>query len=449
MSDPGNAAPAAATAPVCESWHLRVWRLAWPIVLSNVTVPLVGAVDTAIVGHLDGAHLIGGVALGTLIFNYIYWGVGFLRMGTTGIVAQARGAGDAAGARDALIRALVLAVGFGLLCLLLRRLAADFAFTLLSGSPEVEDAARRYFLVRVWAAPAAMCNIAILGCLFGLQAMRSGLLHQFAINLTNIALSLWFVLGLGWGLEGVAQATVAGQYAGLAVGVVLVLRALPPSAVPVRIRAVLDRGPLKAMMAVNADIFIRTVCVLTATAFLMNASARLGDAVLAANAVLLVFHTIVAYGLDAYAHAAEALVGEAVGARSRDRLRAAVRYSSLWAVALAAMFSVALFGLGGVLIDLLTDIESVRLEARAYLPWAAALSVISVASFQLDGIFIGATRSAEMRNAMIVSLAGFMLIGSWLAGALENHGLWLAYAIFMVLRAVTLAAYYPRIERGL
>jgi len=427
----------------------RVWRLAWPVVLSNLTVPLVGAVDTAVVGHLDEAFYIGGVALGTLLFNYIYWGFGFLRMGTTGFVAQAKGAGDGAEVLASLGRALLLSVFFGGICLALTVPLADFAFSILDGSDEVEKAARSYFMVRVWAAPAALCNFSILGWLFGMQAMRGGLIQQVVINSVNIVLNLTFVLGLGWGIEGVALATVVAQYTGLLVGGVLVWRLAPRDVRLPRLRELAAIRRLKAMMAVNRDIFIRTLAVLTASAFFMNESARLGDTVLAANAVFLIFKSVAGYGLDGYAHAAEALVGEAVGRRSRLQLREAVVATTKGAAILAVLMSVLFLTAGALLIDVITSIEAVRDVARDYLLWAAAVPLFAVWSFQLDGIFIGATRGAEMRNSMLIALAAFVAASYPLVDLYGNHGLWAAYSLFLLVRAGTMAAYYPRLERGL
>ncbi|WP_193185798.1 MATE family efflux transporter [Nisaea sediminum] len=427
----------------------RVWRLAWPVVLSNLTIPLVGAVDTAVVGHLDAAFYIGGVALGTLLFNYIYWGFGFLRMGTTGFVAQARGAGDGTEIIATLGRALILALLFGAACILLSVPIEETAFVLLEGSADVEEAARSYFAIRVWAAPAALCNSSILGWLFGMQAMRAGLVQQLLINSANVVLNLYFVLVLDWGIEGVALATVIAQYAGLAVGAVIVWRLIPKDARRPTLRELADAGRLKAMMAVNRDIFLRTLAVLTASAFFMNESAKLGDTVLAANAVFGVFRSFADYGLDGYAHAAEALVGEAIGRRSKSRLRGAVIATTRGAVVLALLIAAVFWFAGGPIIDLITSIEGVRETARIYLPWVAAFPIMAVWSFQLDGIFIGATRGPEMRNSMIFCLILFVAAATPLVAAFGNHGLWAGYSLFLLIRAVTLTLYYPRIERGL
>lgn len=427
----------------------RVRNLAWPVVLSNLTVPLVGAVDTAVVGHLDAPFYIGGVALGSLLFNYIYWGFGFLRMGTTGFVAQAKGAGDGAEILASLGRALVLSLLFGGGCLVLTIPIADLAFAILDGSSEVEAAARQYFMIRVWAAPAALCNFSVLGWLFGMQAMRGGLVQQIVINAVNVTLNLYFVLVLDWGIEGVALATVIAQYIGLLVGAVLVWRLAPRDVRRPHIRELAAIVRLRAVMSVNRDIFIRTLAVLTASAFFMNESAKLGDTVLAANAVLLIFKSVAGYGLDGYAHAAEALVGEAIGRRSRLRLREAVIATTRGAAVLAVLMSVLFVSAGGLIIDVITSIMTVRDAARLYLPWAAIMPFLAVWSFQLDGIFIGATRAAEMRNGMLIALLAFVAAAHPLTGFYGNHGLWMAYSLFLLIRAGIMVLYYPRLERGL
>ncbi|MDF1794134.1 MAG: MATE family efflux transporter [Thalassobaculaceae bacterium] len=424
----------------------RVWSLAWPLILSNLTVPLVGAVSTGAIGHLDDPAYLGGVALGTLVFNYVYWAFGFLRMGTTGLASQAFGAEAADEVRAVLARALVLATLFGTLIIALRGPIAAGALSLLDGSTVVQDHARDYFGIRALAAPFALANIALLGWFLGLQNTRYGLIQQVVINGLNALLSVWLVYGVGLDVEGVAWAAVIGQVAGLAVGLVLAHRMLRRIGGRFEQRRLLDLARVKAMIVVNRDIFIRTVCVLTGTAFLMDRSAALGEVTLAANAVLMVFQTLSAYAMDGFAQATEAVVGKAIGGRDRRRFDTAVRAGTLCAV-LVAVLMAALYALfGGLIIDLLTGIDSVRAMANDHLIWAVLLPVVSIWAFQLDGIFIGATRTAEMRNAMIVSLIAFVGAGLPLIHLFGNDGIWAAYVAFMGARAVTLYLYYPRIR---
>jgi MATE family multidrug resistance protein len=425
----------------------RVWRLAFPVVLSNLSVPLLGAVDTGVMGHLPDPAYIGGVAIGVLIFNYIYWGFGFLRMGTTGLVAQANGARDAGEMRAVFLRGLLVAGIIGALILALQGPIAAIALALVDASPRVAELARRYYDIRVWSAPAALIQYVVIGWLFGVQRMASALAITVFANALNMLLALWFVLGLGWGIEGVARATLIAEWSAALLGLALVGRRIALGHAGAA--RVFDGQRLLRMMRVNGDIFLRTLCLVTAFAWFTAQGARMGDVLLAANAVLLNFQTFMAYGLDGFAHAAEALVGSAVGARDRAAFRDAIATSTKWAALIAAGFAGAYLVAGGALIRTLTGIEAVRGSAAAFLPWAIASPLVSVWSFQLDGIFIGATRTAEMRNGMIVALAGFLALAALLVPLWGNHGLWLAFLLFMGLRALTLAVYLPRIGRAL
>jgi MATE family multidrug resistance protein len=436
------------TAPAERSWNRRTWALAGPIILSNVTVPLLGMVDTAVVGHLPDPRYIGGVAIGALIFNFVYWGFGFLRMGTTGPTAQAWGAEDPAEIRAVLARALLLAFGLGAVLLLVQGPVGTLAFRLLHASAGVEAEGAAYYTVRIWGAPAALANYVLLGWFFGLQNARWPLVLQIFMNGLNIVLDFVFVMGFGWGVEGVAAATLIAEYAALGLGLLLVakrLRMLPAGIATARI---LDGARFRRMLAVNRDIFIRTLLLITSFALFTDRGATLGDETLAANAVLLHLVSISAFGLDGFAHAAEALVGGAVGRRSRADLsgavRAAMRWGGITAVLTAAAFAVA----GGLLIDLMTTIPEVRLLARDYLVWAVAMPLVSVWCYLYDGIFLGATRTHEMRNAAIVTTALYVAALWTLLPLWGNHGLWLALLLMNVLRGLTLAAYYPRLARG-
>ncbi len=427
----------------------RVWRIALPIMLSNLSVPLLGAVGTAVVGRLPDPANIGGVAIGALIFDFLYWGFGFLRMGTTGFAAQAFGAGDRAALRDWFGRALLLSAALGTLLLLLQWPAREAAFALMTASSDVERLGRAYFDIRIWSAPATLANYVILGWLLAIQRARTTFLLQLAMNSANMLLAILFVLGLGWGVPGVAAATVIAEYAALVAGLAIVLRRLGRDGTAWQLRRLLRRDRLLAMLRVNSDIFIRTICLISAFAWFTAAGARLGDVTLAANAILLNLQALMAYGLDGLAYAAEILVGSAVGARDRRALGEAVRTSTFWAALLALLIAAVYALLGPALVDLFTTIESVRAETRRYLPWIALSPLVSIWSFQLDGIFIGATRTAEMRNGAIIALAVYLAGAIAFAPLLGNHGLWLAFLLWMAARAVPLALWYPRIARSL
>jgi MATE family multidrug resistance protein len=429
--------------------HRRVGRLAAPIILSGLSVPLLGAVDTAVVGRLPDAAYIGGVAVGAMIFDFLYWGFGFLRMATTGFTAQAQGAGDAIETGAALDRSLILAFALGFIILLLQTPAGLLAFSLLRGSPAVETQAHLYFTIRVWSAPATLGVYALLGWLLGRQRTDLVLLVELALNSINILLDLLFVLGFGWGVAGVATASVIAEYAALAVGLGLAFRLghrFPWWSARARLFA---RARLTSLLSVNGNVFIRTLSLVLAVALFTAIGARLGDETLAANAILMNFFAFVSYGLDGFANTAQTLVGAATGAGNRRLYREAIRDTTLWAFILAAAASLILALLGPWLIELYSVNELVRSTAKTYLPWMIAMPLLSVWCFQLDGIFIGATRSREMRNGMLLALLG-QLLALWILVPLwGNHGLWLSMTIFVTLRGLTLGVWLPRIERAL
>ncbi len=427
----------------------NVWRLAGPIILSNVSTPLLGAVDTAVVGHLPGAQYIGGIAVGSLIISFIYWGFGFLRMGTGGFTAQAFGAGNADEVRAVLARAAVLAAALGMAVTVLQWPLGELAFVLLDASDDVERLARDYYYIRVWGAPAALLNYAMVGWFIGIRDAKSALIMQVAMNGVNIILDLWFVIGLELGVEGVAWATLISEVGAIAIGGHLVRRNLTRIGGVWHMKAILNGARMAHLLAVNRDIFIRTLGLQLSFAAFTSIGARIGDTVLAANAVLLIFQSIMAYALDGFAHAAEALAGSFVGAGERTEFRQAVRISSLWALGFATFFALFYAVFGGLMIDIITDIPNIRLLARDYLPWTVASPLISVWSFQLDGIFIGATRAAAMRNAMLQAVAIYIVALAILVPVFGNHGLWASLIVLMMARGVTLGLRYPALERSI
>ena len=423
--------------------------MAAPIILSNMSVPLVGMVDTAVVGHLPDPVYIGAVALGAIVFSFLYWGFGFLRMGTTGFIAQAFGAGDVNEVRLVLARALLLALLFGILLLALKYPIGLVSFWLLEGGVELETLANDYYRIRIWSAPAALANYAVLGCLIGLQNTRAALVLQLVLNMTNAGLDLLFVFVFGWGVEGVAGASVASEYVALATGFVVLNSTLRRIGGRLGRSGILDAAKLRALLQVNFNIFIRTLCLIFAFALFTAEGTKLGPTILATNAVLLHLQHILAYGLDGFAHAVEALAGGAYGARNRRAFRSAVIYTTLWALLLATVYSLVYLFLGNTIVAVLTGIESVRMSAADYMPWLIISPIVSVWSFQLDGIFIGTTRTVEMRNAMLISM-GLYLVAVWmLVPVLGNHGLWLSLLVFMLIRALTLGLLLSRIEKNI
>ena len=428
--------------------HRRVWRLAGPIILANLSTPLLGAVDTAVMGHMPEAAFVGAVAVGSVVFSFLYWGFGFLRMGTTGFAAQAHGAGNHDELRATLGRALILAVGLGGFLLVLQVPIGALAFHLLDAGERVGDLARRYYEVRIWSAPFALVNYAVLGWLLGTQRASQALLLQVALNGLNIVLDLVFVLGLGWTVEGVAAASVLAEMAAAALGLTLCgrrLKRLGGRWSGARLR---DPERLLAMLRVNRDIFVRTLTLIFAFAYFTATGARLGETTLAANAILIQLLNVLSFGLDGFAHAAEILVGEAVGRRSRPALRQAVGVASLWAVGVATVFA-GILALGGpMILAAFTSLDPVQAAALTYLPWMIAAPFLSVAAYMFDGVFIGATRTRAMRNAMLISLAVYLAAVQVLVPWAGNHGLWAALMVLMMARGVTLGAAYPALVRA-
>lgn len=425
--------------------HSRVLKIAVPIVLSNATVPILGAVDTGVVGQLGEAAPIGAVGIGAVILSTIYWIFGFLRMGTTGLAAQARGAGDEAETGALLMRGLLLAGGAGLFFILAQAMVFWGAFTLAPASAEVEGLARQYLEIRIWGAPATIGLYAVTGWLIAMERTRGVFLLQIWMNGLNIVLDLWFVLGLGWGVEGVAIATLIAEWSGLALGLWLCGSAFAGDQWHDWAR-IFDRVRIKRMMQVNGDIMVRSVLLnLSFTTFLFL-GADLGDVTLAANQVLIQLLQMTAFALDGFAFSAEALVGGAVGARDPARLRRAAIVSSYWGVGFSVALAMVFWWGGPALIDLMATAPQVRETARHYLIWVALAPLISVASFMFDGIYIGATWTRDMRIAMIQAVGIYVITLVIFVPALGNHGLWLALMVLNIARAATLAARYPRLE---
>ncbi|KHJ49967.1 multidrug transporter MatE [Vreelandella venusta] len=425
---------------------MRIWALAWPIILSNITVPLLGLVDTAVVGHLPDPRYLAGVTLGATLFSFLYWGFGFLRMGTTGLVAQAMGRDAPSDVRNLLGQSLIIAAGIGVLLILLGSPLISLGLCLLDGSAEATPLAREYAEIRLWSAPAVLANYAILGWFLGQQNSRVTLMILLLTNGVNILLDVWFVVGLGMTSNGVALASVLADYSALAFGGYLVIRQLGLLEGHFQRQRLLAWNAYAALFNVNANLFVRTLGLLFAMAFFTAQGARQGDTVLAANAVLLQFIMLTSYALDGFAHAAESLVGRAYGRRDWPAFAATVRATarfSFWTAGAAAL----LFALGGnQLIALLTGLEEVRAVAAVYLPWMVLMPLIAVWSYLLDGVFIGTTAVSQMRNSIFAGLAVYLPCWWWLQDA-GNHGLWLALTLFTVTRSLVLILYYRHYRR--
>jgi MATE family multidrug resistance protein len=429
------------------NWNRRVIVLAIPIILTNLVQPLLSLVDTIVAGHLPGPWFLGGVALSGVLFNFVFWSFGFLRMGTTGLVSQAAGANDAIMARMHLLRALLVAGIAGTVILLLQVPLIEFGLALLGGSERVTASAQDYAFARILSVPAALGNFVLLGYLLGRQQVLVSLGLQVLLNLVNLAATLSLVHLFGFGVAGIGAGTAIAEWVALAVGILVVKPFAGPA--PVVWRDIVDTAALRRLFAVNRDIFLRSFCLLICFGWFARSGAREGDAVLAANAVLLNLHGIMSYGLDGFAHATETLVGSIIGARRRDAFYRVVKAAFLWSGAVAGLFTLT-YALGGpALISLLTDQEDIRAVARQFLPYVVVLPLVSVASYMLDGVFIGALRTRELRNSMVISTAVFLVTAFGLQQVWGNHGLWASMMVLMLLRTVTLGLYLKRISADL
>lgn len=426
-----------------EVTHRRMWRIAGPIVLSNATVPLLGAVDTGVVGQLGQAAPIGAVGLGAVILATLYWAFGFLRMGTSGLAAQAQGAGDGAERAAVLLRALIVGLVAGLALIALQVALVAGAFALAPASAEVEALTRQYLAIRIWGAPATIALYAVTGWLIGVERTRAVFLLQLWINGLNILLDLWFVLGLGWGVPGVAAATLIAEWTGLAVGLWFCRDAFGPVLAAARGRLG-DKAALLTMFAVNRDIMIRSVALqLCFTAFVFL-GARHGDVTLAANQVLLQFLGILSYALDGFAFAAETLVGQAIGARAAQEVRQAVRLALIWTFWGGVVLGLGFWLAGPWLIDLMATAPEVRAEARLYLPWIVAAPIFGALAWAYDGIYIGALLTREMRRLMLIAAAAYV-VALGVLWPFGNHGLWAAMMVLFAVRSALMHRNSPKV----
>ena len=425
----------------------RLWALAWPLMLTNLTVPLLGLVDTAVLGHLERPEYLGAVAVGANVFSILYWTFGFMRMGTTGLAAQAWGQRDPFAQVALLLRSVLLALVIGLVLIAAHSPLIRASLALMNPSADVAALAAEYAAIRIWSAPAVLCQYTLVGWLIGTQHPRGPMLMLIAANGLNIVLDVLFVTGLGWNSRGVALATVIAEYGAALLGVAIVLKQLPPG--PWLNRRLFGQpADYLRILRVNRYLLVRTVALLLVLAFFPAQGARQGDVTLAANAVLLTFLLVISNALDGFANAAEALIGEAVGKGSRRRFRRVFRSALRWSL-WGALLLTLVFVLGGrQLIALLTGIEAVRSTAGHYLPWLWLLPFAAVWGYLLDGVFIGATRTRDMQNTMLFSALGVFLPVWWLTTGWGNHGLWFALISLMLARALSMGLLYWRHTRS-
>ena len=425
---------------------------AWPIILANASVPLLGLVDTAVIGNVGSITDLGAIAFGALIFSFVYWSFGFLRMGTTGFAAQASGAGDQQEVRAVLGRALLIALCLGVVLILIQWPIGLAAFSLLDGSAPVEAVAQEYFDIRIWGAPATLATFALMGLLIGLGKSRTLLIVQLFLNGLNILLDVWFAGILGWGASGIALGTVIAEWTTVLLAGWLVYRTLNQRKVSADEfwpkAKIMDLSALLKTASANLDIMLRTLILVFSFAFFINQSAKFGDTVLASNHILLQLIAFSAFFLDGYAFVVEALVGGAIGAKRRDVFDLAVRRSTVLALVTAILLALAIVMAGHIAVMLMTDISSVRLAANQLLPFAALYVLFSFAAFQLDGIFIGASFTRQMRDAAVLSIVVYLVAWWALSDPFGLQGLWGAMIIYVVARAVALLLFYPPLRRS-
>jgi MATE family multidrug resistance protein len=427
--------------------HRRILAIAGPAILANSSAPLVGLVDTWAVGHLPGAVHLAAVGLGSVVFNYLFWAFGFLRMGTTGLVAQATGQDDRRGLNAEVTRSCVLAVCLGLILLLLQNLILELSIKAMAPPAAVADLMTGYYRIRIWAAPATLLVFAVSGVLFGLARTGAVLAVQLALNITNGALNVLFVIGLGMGVEGIALGTLIAQWlaAGISLWIVISILGLRPLLDSLGSGATWALRRFQRLLFVNGFIFIRTIFLMTALAIIMRVAGRLGTSDMAASHVINQYMMLVALGLDGFAHAAEALAGKAWGEGRRARFQSWVRWTGLWAVLASVLYALLFWVFGNHLTALLTDISSVQLAVSHSMPLIVLLPLVSVWCYHFDGVYIGATAAASMMVTMGIAFVLYLLIIEPMTQAWGLPGLWGAVLVFMAVRGIAQALWYPRL----
>lgn len=428
--------------------HRAILAIALPMILSNITVPLLGLVDTAVIAHLSEAYYLGGVAVGSMIITLFLWLAGFLRMATSGLSAQAYGADSDERMFLVLARGLSVSLAISLVLIIFQNPIIHFGLQLAGGSAEVTEYARQYANIRIWAFPAALANLVFMGWFLGLHQAKKVMWLVILTNVTNLVLDLWFVMGLDWKVKGLAWATLIADYLTAMIALFFALRHFGTSGGKVRayLHRILYWPELANYLSLNRDILIRTLCLELTFAFITFQGARMGDVVVAANAILLNFLMLISFGLDGIAFAAEARVGKAAGARDIAGLKLSVKLSLYWTAGFAVIYSLFFYGFGFQLIELISSISDVNSYAANYLVWIYVLPLVACWAYLLDGIYIGLTMGREMRNSMLVAtFLGFFPLWYLLQG-FGNHALWAAMLMFMALRGVTLGWGFIRMD---
>ena len=414
----------------------EILHIALPAIVTNITVPLLGLVDMGITGHLGRAAYIGAIAVGSTLFNVIYWVFGFLRMGTSGMTAQAYGRGDSRESLLLLLRAATVGLGLGLAIVLLQRPLFTLAVAVMGVDAGLIPLVRTYYGICVWGAPAMLCLYGLTGWFIGMQNTRITMTVSIIQNVVNIVASVCLVYGMGLTLNGVAAGTVTAQYAGLAAAAVCAVRHCGTGRKHVRGKDIVKGEALRRFFTVNRDIFLRTLFLVAVNLFFVSAGARQGTVMLAVNTLLMQLFTLFSYVMDGFAYAGEALCGKYAGAGCHTAFRLSVRHLFGWGTLLTAVYT-AVYALGGMpFLSLLTDQADILASARHYMPWATAIPAAGMAAFILDGIFIGTTRTHDMLASSAMAATAFFVLYAATAGTWHNHGLWLAFIVYLALRGI-------------
>lgn len=417
----------------------EILRLALPSIITNITVPLLGMVDVAIVGHIGDAGYIAAIALATMVFNLIYWGFGFLRAGTSGLTAQAYGANDKTEYLHVLVRGLTIALAVASMLILLQWPIGLLCKSLIHSSNETISLMLTYFYIRIWAAPATLGLYVLKGWFIGMQDAKTPMWIAIILNVINILCSLVFVFGFNAGIAGVAWGTVIAQYSGLLMALFMWFRHYGALRHEIHVKESLQWNEMVRFFKVNSDIFLRSICLILVFTFIPYISADMGDEILAANTLLMQLFNLLSYIMDGFAYAGESLVGRFVGAKDQNRLRLAVRNLMLWGVSMAVAFTVLYLTCGQWILRVLTNDQTVIATAMQYMVWTILVPITGFAAFIYDGIYIGATASVAMRNTMFISTAAFFITFFALFNWLGNNGLWIAFLVFLTLRGLVMA----------
>ncbi len=428
--------------------HKSVLGLAWPMILSNISVPLLGIVDTAILGHLPSPMYLSAVALGASLLSMIFWSFGFLRMGTTSLTAQAHGRQDNHATYEVLMHSLVLAALLGSLLLALRSPIINSAIMLMDPSADTARLAGEYGQIRLLSAPLVLCNVVILGWFIGRQNTRVPLMLLVSTNLINLLLDMVFIWGLGLNSRGAALATVCADSCAFIIGMLCIARSHPRWRQQMITHIIPRWQKIKPLLIINQHLFIRTLCLLLGLSFFNAQGAQMGDTILAANAIIFQLLMLCSYGLDGIAHASEALIGHSTGAKHHQRTRNTLITTGIWSLTIAAIMSLFFATAESALIGFFTDIVSVQQSLESFFPWIIALPLISVWGYWLDGVFIGLGDSKAMLNTMLIAVFGVFFPVWFMTQHWGNHGLWLAFSLLNLARGVGLGWALQRLTKN-